>query len=63
MCVCVCVCVQEVCYQYWPSSGSQTYGEFTVELVEEEEMEGHTLKTIAITHSEVSWGDRYTQHL
>ena len=30
------VYVQEVCYQYWPSSGSQTYGEFTVELVGED---------------------------
>ena len=47
------VYVQEVCYQYWPSSGTQTYGEFTVELVGEETMNGHVVKTMTTTHSEV----------
>ena len=47
------VYIQEVCYQYWPSSGTQTYGEFTVELVGVETMDGHVVKTITTTHSEV----------
>ena len=45
--------LQEVCYQYWPSSGSLTYGEFTVEIVGEEMMEGYVLKTLSIKHTEV----------
>ena len=52
MCVCVCV-LQEICYQYWPSSGSQTFGEFKVDLLGEEMMDGSVLKTFSVTHSEV----------
>ena len=61
MCVCVCdvtvyvyVYVQEVCYQYWPSSGTQTYGEFTVELVGEENLSGFSLRTFGAFNSKVS---------
>jgi protein tyrosine phosphatase len=42
---------KEVCYQYWPGSGSQTYGEFSVELLGEEMMDGYVLRTFSIAHS------------
>ena len=49
-----CLCgVQETCYQYWPPSGSQTFGEFKVELLGEEMMDNAVLKTLSVTHSEV----------
>ena len=44
---------QEVCYQYWPSSGDQQYGEYSVDLLGEEELEGHIIRTLNITHSTV----------
>ena len=46
-------CVKETCYQYWPPSGSQTFGEFKVELLGEEMMDNAVLKTLSVTHSEV----------
>ena len=50
----MCVCVfQEVCYQYWPTSGSECFGEYKVELLGEEMMDGSVLKTFSVTHSEV----------
>jgi protein tyrosine phosphatase len=39
---------KEVCYQYWPGSGSQTYGEFSVELLGEESLPGFTLRTLGV---------------
>ena len=54
MCRSDCVCVfQEVCYQYWPTSGSESFGEYKVELLGEEMMDGSVLKTFSVTHSEV----------
>ena len=47
---------QEVCYQYWPSSGDQQYGEYSVDLLGEEELEGHIIRTLNITHSTVELG-------
>ena len=44
---------QEVCYQYWPGSGNQQYGEYSVDLLGEEELEGRVLRTLNITHSKV----------
>ena len=46
--------IQEVCYQYWPSSGSQSYGEFTVELLGEERLQGFVLRTVSIQNAKVS---------
>ena len=48
-----CVCVQETCYQYWPSSGTLTVGEFKVDLLGEELMDNSVLKTLSVTHTEV----------
>ena len=55
VCVCVyCVCVlQEVCYQYWPSGGSQRFGEFTVQLLGQEDQTGFVLRNFTITNSKV----------
>ena len=55
VCVCVyCVCVlQEVCYQYWPSGGSQRFGEFTVQLLGQEDQTGFVLHNFTITNSKV----------
>ena len=53
MCVCVCVYVQETCHQYWPSSGSLTVGEFTVELIQEERLSGFTLRNLSIVNNKV----------
>ena len=63
MCVCVCVCVcggvtecvvvQETCYQYWPSSGSQTFGEFTVELLGEEQLSGFSIRNFSLINNKV----------
>ena len=46
--------IQEVCYQYWPSSGSQRYGEFTVELLGEERLQGFVLRTVSVQDTKVS---------
>ena len=45
---------QEVCYQYWPSSGYQAYGEFSVELLGEESLPGFSLRTLGILNSKAS---------
>jgi len=42
-----------VCYQYWPSSGDQQFGEYNVDLLGQEEMEGFVHRTLSITHSQV----------
>ena len=55
VCVCVyCVCVlQEVCYQYWPSGESQMFGEFTVQLLGQEDQTGFVLRNFTVTNSKV----------
>ena len=40
--------IQEVCYQYWPGSGSTVYGEYTVEFLNEEKLEGFVLRTLSV---------------
>ena len=47
---------QEVCYQYCPNSGYKQYGEYSVDLLGEEELEGHILRKLNITHSTVELG-------
>ena len=49
-----CVCaLQEVCYQYWPSGGSQMFGEFTVQLLGQEDQTGFVLRNFTVTNSKV----------
>ena len=58
--VIVCLSLQEVCYQYWPRSGTQIYREFTVEILGEEKFEGFSLRSflfnakVSPSHS-VNW--------
>ncbi|CAI8024474.1 Receptor-type tyrosine-protein phosphatase alpha [Geodia barretti] len=42
---------KETCYQYWPSSGSITVGEFTVDLIQEERLSGFTLRNLSIVNN------------
>ena len=41
-----CLPILEVCYQHWPSTGSQKFGEFTVELLQEERLQGFMLRAV-----------------
>ena len=52
--VIVCLSLQEVCYQYWTSSGTQTYGEFTVEMLGEENFQGFSLRSFGVLNAKVS---------
>ena len=45
---------QEASAQYWPDSGIEHYGEFAVDLLGEEILEGFTIRKISITHNKVS---------
>ena len=48
--------LQEVCYQYWPSGRSKPgrFGEYTVELLDEERQSGFVVKTLNVHNSKVS---------
>lgn len=41
---------QEKCYQYWPSEGSVTFGDYTLELTGETQCETFTLKDMVLTY-------------
>ena len=46
--------IQEVCYQYWPAGKStQSYGEFSVELVNEERKGGFILRALSVLQAKV----------
>ena len=51
--LCASLSLQEVCYQYWPSSGIVNIGEYTIDLLGEEKMEGFVLRTLSVLHSKV----------
>ncbi len=40
---------QEACYQYWPESHIQKYGEISVESVKEEQREGYAVRSLIVT--------------
>ncbi|KAJ7327254.1 hypothetical protein JRQ81_017013 [Phrynocephalus forsythii] len=42
---------QEKCAQYWPSDGSASYGDITVELKKEEECESYTVRDLLVTNN------------
>ena len=50
---CMYCVIQEVCHQYWPSSGVMQVGEFTVEHMGEEKLEGFILRTFSVVHKKV----------
>ena len=54
-CVCVsvffvflCVCVQVKCHRYWPETGSQVFGMFTVSLKREECLAEYTVRELVV---------------
>ena len=44
---------QEASAQYWPDSGIAHYGEFAVDLLGEQPLEGFTIRKLSITHNKV----------
>ncbi|KAI1238090.1 hypothetical protein IHE44_0012802 [Lamprotornis superbus] len=44
-------CSIEKCAQYWPSDGSVSYGDITVELKKEEECESYTVRDLLVTNT------------
>ena len=44
---------QEKCFQYWPSEGSVTFGDYTVELTGDTQCETFTLKDMVLTYRPV----------
>jgi len=42
-----------VCHQYWPTTGIREFGEYTVDLLGEEELEGFVLRTLSVLESRV----------
>ena len=50
-----CVLVQEVCYRYWPESGSSQYGEYMVGAFQQSHSDGYTEKVLGITDSKVKY--------
>ena len=44
---------QESSHQYWPSSGVQNFGEFTVDLIGEEQLKGFTIRTLSVLEGNV----------
>ena len=44
---------QEVCYQYWPGKRAQSYGEFRVELLSEENRGGFLLRAFSVQQAKV----------
>ena len=48
--------VQESSYKYWPAAGEMSHvGEYTVDLLTEEALEGFTIRSISILDGKV-WG-------
>ena len=44
--------------QYWPGSGMYSYGEYTVELIGEEPLEGFTIRELSVVNdNEVCTGE------
>ena len=47
---------QEASAQYWPSSGTYQYGEYSIELVGEEPLEGFIIRNLSVTDIKVPAG-------
>ncbi|XP_073199035.1 receptor-type tyrosine-protein phosphatase alpha isoform X3 [Lepidochelys kempii] len=43
--------IDEKCAQYWPSDGSVSYGDITMELKKEEECESYTVRDLLVTNT------------
>ena len=45
---------QEASAQYWPDNGLAQFGEFTVDLLGEEPLEGFTIRTLSVMGTKVN---------
>ena len=45
---------QETCYQYWPQTGMVKFGEYTVDLTEEQTVIGYTIRKLSLSNIVVS---------
>ncbi|CAI8031810.1 Receptor-type tyrosine-protein phosphatase alpha [Geodia barretti] len=43
---------QEMCYQYWPQTGMVKFGEYTVDLTEEQTVIGYTIRKLSLSNTE-----------
>uniref|UniRef100_A0A3P8W9Y5 Receptor-type tyrosine-protein phosphatase epsilon n=1 Tax=Cynoglossus semilaevis TaxID=244447 RepID=A0A3P8W9Y5_CYNSE len=50
---------QEKCFQYWPSEGSTTFGDYTVELTGDSQCETFTLKDMVLSYK----SEKQSQHV
>ena len=44
---------QEACAQYWPNSGIAEYGQYTVDLLGEEPLQGFTIRSLSVLDKKV----------
>ena len=52
--ICMMILIQESSCQYWPVEGQVAqFGEFTVELIGQEDLNGFTIRTLEIQQSKV----------
>ena len=54
---------KEASSQYWPSSGTYQYGEYTVELMGEEPLEGFIIRDLSVTDNKVHQVERDRERL
>ena len=47
------LCLQEVCSKYWPSSGLEQFGEYSVTLSEESMYDGFLERVFSLTDCKV----------
>ena len=50
-----------MCHQYWPTSGIQKIGEYTVDLIGEEKLEGFVLRTLSVVEGKVCSPSAHSQ--
>eukprot|EP00731_Ephydatia_muelleri_P019055 Em0011g1095a len=52
---------KEVCHQYWPDQGIESYGEFTIESGEQEARDGYTIRTLYLAAAKSTQIHQVTQ--
>ncbi|KAL5486539.1 hypothetical protein EMCRGX_G019033 [Ephydatia muelleri] len=52
---------KEVCHQYWPDQGIESYGEFTIESGEQEARDGYTIRTLYLAAAKSTQIQQVTQ--
>eukprot|EP00731_Ephydatia_muelleri_P018888 Em0011g928a len=52
---------KEVCHQYWPDQGIESYGEFTIESGEQEAHDGYTITTLNLAAAKSTQIQQVTQ--